>query len=142
MKVQDLTIFRELKILNGMSDFYSILRKWRCIQRNFPNSDFSGSVPGFSILFRVGMHFWIVCYSHMGNSPFVKEVYQVAFLGISVPLSWGFLVHLLALIKLHGNYPPVHELLNTSGAFGNYILITYLSSTLHSNFSLPKHTLN
>lgn len=54
----------------------------------------------------------------------------------------GFLVHLLALIKLHGNYPPVHELLNTSGAFGNYILITYLSSTLHSNFSLPKHTLN
>ena len=73
MKVQDLTIFRELKILNGMSDFYSILRKWRCIQRNFPNSVFSGSVPGFSILFRVGMHFWIVCYSHMGNSLFVEK---------------------------------------------------------------------
>ena len=31
MKVQDLTIFTELKIPHGMSDVNSILRKWRCI---------------------------------------------------------------------------------------------------------------
>ena len=48
-------------------------------------------------------------------------------------------MHLDALIKFE--LSSICELLNTSKTFGNYFLITYLSGTRHSNFSLAKHTL-
>lgn len=138
MKVQDLTIFRELKILHGMYDVYFILRKWRCIQRYFSNSVFQAMYQDFRFCSVPGwMHVGSVCHSHVGIAHWLRST--------SSCLPGYFYSPLQGFFSAPASFDqagiifiiPVRKLLNTSNAFsGNYILITYLRSTLHSNFPL------